>query len=271
MAKISAVIITYNEEHNLPLLLPKLLWCDEIVIVDSGSTDRTLAICLAYNCKIHYRKFEGYGLQKKHALSLAENDWILSLDADEIPSDELIDNLREEMRNPSADGYYIPMVFVFMGREFRYGKESLRYILRVFNKTRGSFSEDKVHERIVVNGICKKLSGSFYHYSYRDFTQYFEKFNRYSSFGAEISYHQEKKRSLVAVLFAIPLNFLKYYFVERNFMNGWSGFCWSVLSAFYHFAKYLKLREIYAGQARLKDDQFSGQAHQDPKVLWEKI
>jgi glycosyltransferase involved in cell wall biosynthesis len=252
MAKVSTVIITYNEEHNLRKLLPMLFWCDEIIIVDSGSTDQTLALCKFYNCKIFYRKFEGYGVQKKYALSLAKNDWILSLDADEVLSKELIAEIREEMNKPSADGYYIPMVFVFLGTEFRYGKESLRYILRLFNRTRGNFSDDIVHEQIMVDGNCKKLSGNIYHYSYRDLAQYFEKFNRYSTLGAEVAYTRGKKRSLAAVLFALPLNFLKYYFIEMNFMNGWSGFYWAILSSFYHFAKYIKLREIYARPAKPK-------------------
>ena len=246
MVKVSAVIITYNEEHNLRQLLPLLFWCDEIIIVDSGSTDKTLDICRFYDCKVYYREFEGYGLQKKYALSLSKNDWVLSLDADEMLSHELIAEIRKEMSNPSADGYYIPMVFVFMGKEFRYGKENSKYFLRLFNRTRGDFSADKVHEQIRVDGCCKKFSGNIYHYSYRDFTQYFDKFNRYSTLAAEAAYMRGKKRSLLAILFALPFNFFKHYFLEGNFMNGAGGFYWSVLSSFYHFTKYIKLREIYA-------------------------
>jgi glycosyltransferase involved in cell wall biosynthesis len=246
MFKVSAVIITCNEEHNLCQLLPQLVWCDEIIIVDSGSTDKTLDVCRYYNCKIYYREFEGYGPQKRYALSLAENDWILSLDADEILSDELIAEIRNEMNSPSADGYYIPMVFVFMGKEFRYGKENWKYFLRLFNRKRGDFSADRVHEQILVDGCCKKLSGNIYHYSYRTFAQYFEKFNRYSTLAAEAAYARGKKRSLLAVLFALPLSFLKYYLLEGNFMNGLNGFYWSVLSSFYQFIKYIKLREMYA-------------------------
>jgi glycosyltransferase involved in cell wall biosynthesis len=251
MAKISTVIITYNEEQNLRELLPLLYWCDEIIIVDSGSTDQTLDVCRSYNCKIFYRKFEGYGAQKRYALSLAENDWILSLDADEILSNELVAEIKQEMISPSADGYYIPMVFVFMGKEFRYGKENWRYFLRLFNRKRGDFSDDIVHEQISVDGSCKKLSGNIYHYSYRNFAQYFEKFNRYSSLAAEIAYTKGKRRSVIAVLFALPVNFLKYYLLERNFLNGWSGFYWSVFSSFYHFTKYIKLRELYARTSEL--------------------
>lgn len=248
MCKVSAVIITFNEEYNLSRLLPRLNWCEEIVVVDSGSTDATLQLCKKYNCRVYYRKFDGYGSQKKYALSLALYDWILFLDADELLSNELVQEIQQELRHPSALGYYIPMSLMFMGKEFRFGKESGRYFLRLFDKRAGDFSEDKVHERIIVEGICKKLRGRIYHYSYRNFSQYFDKFNRYSSYGAEMYYEKGKKKSVLSTIFAIPLNFLKYYLLERNFLNGLAGFYWSVLCSFYHFAKYIKLREMY-GQA----------------------
>jgi len=252
MVKVSAVIITYNEEHNLRQLLPSLFWCDEIIIVDSGSTDGTLGICRSYHCKVFHRDFDGYGQQKRYALSLAKNEWILSLDADELLSAALIAEIQTEMESPSADGYYIPMVFVFMGKEFKYGKENSKYFLRLFNQKLGYFTADKVHEQVRLDGRCARLSGNIYHYSYRSFAQYFEKFNRYSTLAAEIAYEKGKKRSLLAVLFALPLNFFKYYFLEGNFMNGWGGFYWAVLCSFYHFTKYLKLREIYAGAGSMR-------------------
>lgn len=251
MCKVSAVIITCNEEHNLQMSLPKLTWCDEIVIVDSGSTDGTIQICRSYNCKVHYRKFDGYGKQKKYAIGQASNKWVLCLDADEVMSDELVEELKREMKAPSADGYYIPMVFVFMGKQFRHGKEGWRYFLRLFDRTKGGFTDHKIHEKIELNGNCKKLLNSIYHFSYRNFYQYFEKFNRYSSYGAEMAYAEGKKRSLTAIVFAVPLNFLKYYIVERNILNGVSGFYWSMLCAFYHFAKYIKLSELHRIKSNL--------------------
>lgn len=246
MLPISTVIITLNEEYNLLNSLPKLTWSDEIIIVDSGSSDNTLSICKQFGCKIYHRKFEGYGDQKQFAVSLAKNKWILCLDADEVLTDELIEEIKEEMKNPVAGGYLIPMTFVFMGKKFRHGKESWRYFLRLFNKEAGNYNNCKVHEKIEIKGIEKKLTNNLYHYSYHSISQYFDKFNRYSSYGAEVAYGQGKRKSLAQVMFAVPLNFLKYYFLEANILNGIEGFYWSAFNAFYHFVKYLKIREIYA-------------------------
>jgi glycosyltransferase involved in cell wall biosynthesis len=245
MNKVSAVIITLNEELNLPLSLPRLSWCDEIIVVDSGSTDDTLDICQSYNCKIYHKEFKGYGEQKQYAVSLAKNKWVVCLDADEVLSERLVNELKIEMQDPTADGYYMPMIFVFMGKEFRYGKEDRRYFLRLYNKEKGGFNNHTVHEKIELAGRSKKLLHPIYHYSYRNFSQCFDKTNRYSSYGAEIAYKKGQKKSLLSIVLAVPINFLKYYLIERNFLNGLNGFYWSVINAFYHFSKYIKLRELY--------------------------
>lgn len=264
MQPVSAVIITLNEEHNLLKSLPQLSWCDEIIIVDSGSTDKTLQICKDYGCKIFYKKFDGYGAQKQFAVAKAKNDWVLCLDADEVMSDALVEEMKEEMKDPKAEGYFIPMTFVFLGKKFRYGKEGWRYFMRLFNKKSGNFNNYKVHEKIELKGNAKKFSNNIYHYSYRNLFQYFEKFNKYSSYGAMMAYQRGKKKSVFAVVFAVPLNFFKYYFIELNFMNGLSGFYWSVLNAFYHFAKYIKLRELYQNKTVSGDLELSKEFSLNP-------
>jgi glycosyltransferase involved in cell wall biosynthesis len=252
MQKVSAVLITYNEENNLPQCLPKLTWCDEIIVVDSGSTDNTVKLCRAFGCKVYHKVFRGYGDQKRYAVAQASNDWVLCLDADEILSNNLVEEIQTEMRNPTADGYLMPMSLVFMNREFKYGKESWRYFMRLFNKTKGGFNDSKVHEKIELQGTTKKLKNLIHHYSYRSFSQYFDKFNKYSCFGAEMAYTKGKRRSVAAIVMAVPLNFMKYYFLQKNFMNGMHGFNWSVLNSFYHFAKYIKLKEHYSNQKNVQ-------------------
>ncbi|MBS1662284.1 MAG: glycosyltransferase family 2 protein, partial [Bacteroidetes bacterium] len=121
---VSAVIITHNESRNIRRTLSRLQWCDEIIILDSFSTDDTVAICRELGCEIYFRTFDGYGTQKRHAVSLAKNDWVLCLDADEVLSEQLIQEIVHEMKNPVYSGYRLPMNLVFLGREFCYGKES---------------------------------------------------------------------------------------------------------------------------------------------------
>jgi len=255
--KVSAVIITLNEERIIQKTLSKLYWCDEIVIVDSGSTDNTIAICEQFDCTIYSRKFDGYGPQKQYAVSMAKNDWILCIDADEVLTDGLIKEILSSIRNDAGyAGFSFPMNMVFLNKEFTFGRESGRYFLRLFNREKGGFTSDKVHEGIQINGPVKKLNHIIQHYSYSSISQYLEKLNRYSTYSAEMAFKKGKNKSLLAVLFAIPYNFFKYYLLERNFLNGAKGFYWSVFSAWYHFAKYLKIKELHQIKLQKANSKF---------------
>ena len=244
--KVSAVIITYNEARNIRRTLSQLYWCDEIVIVDSFSTDNTLDICKEFGCKIFFNAFEGYGVQKILAVSKAKNDWILCIDADEVLSSGLVREIRERLTsNTDYAGFMFPMNLVFLGREFRHGKESGRYFIRLFNKRAGSYNQARVHERLELTGKSGRLQGKMLHYSYANLRQWGEKCERYSSLSAGEAVRKGKTKSIFAVLMALPYYFFRYYFLERNFLNGVEGFYWSVLNAHYHFLKYLKIRELH--------------------------
>lgn len=243
--KVSAVIITYNEARNIEETLSKLYWCNEIVIVDSYSTDNTVDICRQYGCKIFFRHFDGYGPQKQFAVSKAANDWVLCLDADEVLSDGLVEEINKLTEDDMVyAGFSIPMNLVFLNKEFKYGKESSRFFLRMFNRKKGGFTSAKVHEGIKVDGPVKKMDHNIRHYSYHSIAQYLEKMNRYSSYSSEMAYKKGRNKSAWAVLLSIPLNFAKYYLLERNFLNGAKGFYWSMLNSFYHFVKYIKIKEL---------------------------
>lgn len=245
--KVSAVIITYNESRNIRRTLSKLHWCDEIVVVDSFSTDDTLDICREFGCKIFFKAFEGYGSQKKFAVSKAKNDWILCIDADEVLSEDLCKEIQTTMmKKPSFTGYQFPMNLVFLGREFRYGKESQRYFLRLFNRQAGNYNQALVHEKLELEGKTARLNKKMLHYSYANLRQWNEKCERYSSLSAREAVKKGKKKSIIAVLIALPYYFFRYYFLERNFLNGLEGFYWSVFNAQYHFLKYVKIRELNA-------------------------
>jgi len=242
--KISCVIITFNEEENIRRALNSVKWCDEIVVVDSGSTDRTVEICEENNCRIYKKEFNGYGEQKKYAVSLAKNDWILSVDADEVVSDELCDEIKNIFNDDEIkiDGFFISRSLIFLGKHFKHGRESNEYYLRLFDKKCGKFSSDKVHERVKLNGNTQKLNGKLHHYSYTNIEQYFNKFNSYTSKAAQVLFDKGNKgRNVVLILLSFPVYFFKNYFIYRNFLNGTQGFLWALFSSWYPVVKYAKL------------------------------
>lgn len=247
--RVSAVIITYNEEKNIRRTLEQLHWCDEIIIVDSYSTDRTVVICEEFGCKIFFRSFDGYGPQKRFAASKAGNDWILCIDADEVLSDALVQEILTNLQPDTVyAGFSFRMNLVFLNKEFLYGKESGRHFLRLYNRQKGGFTDAKVHESVQVSGEVKKLHHHIKHYSYSSLHQCLEKCNRYSTYSAEMAYKKGKNKSIFSVLLGLPYNFVKYYLLELNFLNGLKGFYWSVFSTYYHFAKYVKLKELWENQ-----------------------
>jgi glycosyltransferase involved in cell wall biosynthesis len=242
---ISVIIIAKNEADNLQLSLPKLHWCDDIVLVNDNSTDNTLEIAEQFGCKIFNRAFDGFGTQKQYAVSKAAHQWILNIDADEVLSDELIKEILSiDFKNTATVGYTIPIRHVFLGKVFLHGKESNFKHLRLFNKLSGNFDDAKVHEKVRINGPISALKNVVLHYSYKDLKHYFDKFNQYTSIGAIKLKEKGKSRSLMLTVASFPFYFLKHFFVYRNFMNGKSGFIWSYLSAWYHVVKYLKLHEL---------------------------
>ncbi len=244
--KVSVVMITFNEGRTIGRTLSKLQWCDEIVVVDSNSTDDTVSICLSYGCTVYQKPFSGYGDQKQYALSKANNDWVLCLDADEVLTAPLVDEIQQILSKPSLySGYSLPMNLVFLDREFRHGRESGRHFIRLFNKRWGHFTNALVHEGIRVEGKTGKLKNHLLHYSYTSHAQWFEKCNRYSTLAAQEAVRKGKRKSLLAIATVLPYYFFRYYIVNGNFLNGREGFYWSVYSTHYHFAKYVKIMELY--------------------------
>jgi hypothetical protein len=143
------------------------------------------------------------------------------------------------------------MNLVFLGKEFTFGKESNRFFLRLFNKQFGNFNDRKVHEGIELVGEKIKFKNKILHYSYQDISQYFKKLNTYSSFGAKLAFEKGKNKSVFTIVSTIPLNFLKYYILHGNVLNGANGFYWSVFNTYYHLVKYLKIRELHDQHSKL--------------------
>jgi glycosyltransferase involved in cell wall biosynthesis len=244
--KVSAVIITYNEEAIISKTLSRLDWCDEIVIIDSGSTDKTLTMCQEYGCSIFSRAFNGFGEQKTFGISKAKHDWILCIDADEVLTEPLIDEIQEELgkKDVPFSGFEIPLNLVFMNKVFKYGKETTCYRVRLFNKNSGNWDGSVVHEKVVLNGPAKRLKNKILHYSYNNYSQFLKKIDLYSSLGAKQLLQKKPGKNKLMVTLGLPFNFFKYYFLDRNFLNGYQGLTWAVFHSVYHFVKYLKLEEL---------------------------
>lgn len=246
---LSVVLITLNEESNLGRCLKGLPQGAEIIIVDSGSTDRTEEIARQYGARFCYRKFDNYSNQKNHAIALASRTWVLSMDADEVLSEQCAHEIgRIILSNPDA-GFRINRCLHFMGKKMRFGKTK-DSPLRLFPRGKGYFV-GAIHESIELNISTRLMKMSsraiVYHYSYSDLNDYFEKFNRYTARIA--SNHLERNRSAPPqLLIALRpwLEFIGRFFLRGGFLDGYPGYVYALLSSFYAFVKYEKLRQLSA-------------------------
>ena len=243
---VSCVIITLNEAENLADCLESVKWGNEIILLDSGSKDKTIEIAERFGAKIFKKELTGFGDQKRYAVSLASNDWVLSIDADEIASKKLnksIIKIFQESENLPA-GFQIKRRLCFLGREFGYGRESDEFLLRLFNKKFGNFNSAKVHESVELKGETEKLQGILIHNSYKTLHQYFQKFNDYTTRAANELFEKGKKGRVVLTYFLFPFYFIKNYILNRNFLNGKEGIIWAFFSSCYPIVKYSKLWKL---------------------------
>ncbi len=238
-------MIAKNEADNLKLSLPQLTWCQEIVLVVDECSDQTIEVAKSFGARVVFRPFDTFGKQKQFAVEQASNDWVLSVDADEVLSNELIQEIQKlDLKQTNIQAFEIPRMHVFLGKQFKFGKESNDFIVRLFNRNFANFNEAKVHEKVIVNGSVAALNNIILHYSYKDLNHYFSKFNIYTTQGALKLKESGKKRNLLFCFLSFPFYFIKHYFVYLNFLNSWQGFVWSYLNAWYHLVKYLKLFEL---------------------------
>lgn len=242
--KISVFIIAYNEAKIIGQCLEKLHWANEIVVVDSGSSDTTVLVCEKFGAKVIYNEFENFGKQKQFALHQTQNDWVLSLDADEVLSDELINEIQSLDFSKGYSGYLIPRTHVFLNKIFKFGSENKKPILRLFDKTKGGFTADKVHEVIKIQGNIGHLKNEMLHYTVFDVSTAIQKQVKYSLLSGELLAEKGKKGSLFKAVIKFPFEFFRVYFLQCNFLNGYQGFVWSMFAAFGSFLKYAKLYDL---------------------------
>jgi glycosyltransferase involved in cell wall biosynthesis len=245
MEPISATLITNNEEPNVEEALQSLAWADEIVVVDSGSTDATLEICRRYTDRIFERAWTGFVDQKNYVVEQASHDWIISLDADERIGPELareIDQLRRAGFRHA--GYRMPRVAFFMGRWIRHGDWYPDYQLRLFDRRRGRWRGGRVHESVRVEGTPGLLRGEIQHYTYRSLSDYLRRLETYSTLAAQDYQQRGRKASLPKLVGNPCLTFLKAYLLKRGFLDGAPGLMVAVMGAVSVYFKYAKLYEL---------------------------
>ncbi|HCK81807.1 MAG TPA: glycosyltransferase family 2 protein [Candidatus Competibacter sp.] len=256
--QLSVFVTTYNNGRTLPACLESVKWADEIVIVDSFSTDDTLVVARRYGARISQQPFAGYGPQKRLALALTVHDWVLLLDADEALSPALQTEIRRVLEEgPKADGYEAPRQEQVFWRMYNPATRMNHY-LRLFDKRKGFIDDLPVHAAPKVRGSVARLKASLYHYGETDIHTKVEKINGYST-GLVADKLKKKRWGIRLVMMAYPpLFFVRSYLFKRNFLNGWAGLINSVIAAFYVFLKYAKLYEHHQfakyGKRLLPDD-----------------
>ena len=248
MKKISVCIVTYNEEKNILDCLKSIEWADEIIIVDSFSTDKTMEICRKFTDKIFQRQWAGYIDQKNFALQQTRHRWVLFLDADERLSPMLAEEIQKEISSdPNRwSGFSFPRHVYYLGRWINHGGWYPDYKVRLFRKDKGYFGGEEPHDKAIIKGQIKRLKNDMWHFTYRDLSHHLQTINKFSTAAAEQQQTRGKKEKLLLfkLIFKPIVKFLENYILKRGFLDGWPGFVISVFTSFYIFMKYAKYWEL---------------------------
>jgi len=252
----SAVIIAFNEGRNIGRCIDSVEGItEEILVVDSFSTDRTVEICKEKGVRVATHAFEGHIEQKNYAMSLAEYDHILSLDADEALSEELKASIRTVKDKWEHDGYRMNRLTNYCGKWIRHSGWYPDKKIRLWDRRRGKWGGVNPHDRIVLDHATStgQLVGDLLHYSYYSLRQHISHVNNFSSIAAEAAYQQDRKANLVSDILCNPfLTFFKKYFLQLGIVDGYYGFVISVVSGFGKFLKYAKLKELQQNRSKYR-------------------
>lgn len=245
--KISAIIITKDEEHSIRECLQSISWVDEIIVVDSESKDQTLKICKEFRAKIFTKSWQGFGPQKNEAIKHAKYKWILSIDADEIITPELKKEIIAitKSNNPS-EAYSICRRSFYCGRLIKFSGWQSDFVVRFFQKKFCKFSDDLVHEKVLVNGVTLKTKSYMIHNAFENFEEVIKKINVYSSLSASMFYKKNRKSSLKKAIFHAFWSFIKTYIIKLGFLDGKYGFMLSISNAEGTYYRYIKLMMLHS-------------------------
>jgi glycosyltransferase involved in cell wall biosynthesis len=241
---LSVLVPTLNEEECLPECLASCAFADEIVVVDSGSEDRTVEIAREHGATVLVHAFETHARQKNWGLTHVSHSWVLVVEADERVPTPLRDEIREVLRGPARRGYWIRRRNTFLGRGIRGSGWQHDRVLRLFDRTVGRYEERRVHEEVRVRGQVGVLKQRLIHHSCRDLSAWIRKTERYSTLGAEEAWASGRRATGGDLLFRPVARFLKQYVAQGGFRDGVEGLMLCTVSAFGVFLKYAKLKEL---------------------------
>jgi (heptosyl)LPS beta-1,4-glucosyltransferase len=243
--KLTVTVITHNEAHNIAAALESVAWADEIIVVDSHSTDETVSIARRHATRVERRDWPGYGAQKNRAADLASNDWILSIDADERVSPDLAYEIRALMQaGPACAGYRMPRVTWYLGRWLRSTDWYPDYQLRLYDRRAGRWSDHRVHESVELRATPGRLRHELQHYAYRNVSHHLSTMDRYTTLAAEEWMARGKRTTVIAPVVHAPMAFVRNYILRGGIRDGSAGFLVSALNSYYVFLKYVKLWEL---------------------------
>ncbi|MFN3397593.1 MAG: glycosyltransferase family 2 protein [Sulfurimicrobium sp.] len=240
----SVVIITLNTAQQLEACLQSASFADEIVIVDSGSSDATVEIALKYGARVIVQPWLGFGPQKQFAVGQARNDWVLCLDADERVSDGLRASIVETLRQPAFTAYRMARSNRFMGRYLRHGEGYPDWSLRLFERHHARWSDDTVHEKVLHDGPLGTLHGDLLHESAQSLAAYLDKQNRYTTLQAQTMYRVGRRAGLGQLLLSPLMRFARFYFFRLGCLDGVPGLVHILIGCNNSFTKYAKLMAL---------------------------
>ncbi len=245
-ATISAIVVCFNEEDRIEGCLESLRWCDEIVVVDSFSTDRTPDICRRYTDRFIQRAWAGYRDQKAFAHSQATQEWVLLVDSDERVTPALRDEIQTALARDGGvyAGYAVPRLVHYLARWWRRGGWYPDYDVRLFKRERATWGGSDPHEKIFVDGKVRRLENPLYHFSYRNIDDHIQRINRFTSISSRELRKEGGRWRLSDAVLRPPARFFRSYVLQRGFMEGFAGLYVAVTAAVYVFLKYAKLWEL---------------------------
>jgi len=242
---LSVIVITKDEQDNIEDCLESVKWAEEIIIVDSGSTDKTEAICRKFTDNFYVKDWPGFGIQKQRSLELASHEWVLSIDADERVTPELKSEIIDKItQNSNVGGYLIPRLSNYLGKDIYHAGWYPDYTLRLVRRKDAYFTRDAVHEKMIVKRKVEKLSNHFVHFPFKNIEHHFQKMNDYSTLSANKMYEEGKKISWILIVLKTLLAFIRSYILKLGALDGWPGFTVSVSTSLSVYMKYVKLKEL---------------------------